>query len=1631
MKQAPKRALSVVLAFCLVLTMFTGLISTQAASPFPDLSTSHWAYDVIVGMYNMGYVKGDNKGKVNPESYVTTAEFMALINRMFGLYLTANTGYSDTTGHWGNNENVFSYAAAQGYIIVESGNKIQPDAYLSREKAFALIARYLGLDESNYAYFTDNTSISNAYRGLVNAAAAIGIVDGYTDGSVKPQQYLRRSEAMKILYYMVGGNIISGSASNLYNTNISKSSICAAITGRNVSLTNSTLRGTVYISEGATNGTVTISNSSISTLVVRASNVTINLQNSTVTEIDTDSSASGSVAIYATGTSSVGTVTAYTGTSVTDSTTNGSSFSKVVSGTSAQLTLAGTFPSVVMLMNNGRLVLSGVNTLVKSLAINNTASNTAISGEGTVSYITVAAAGVTTTMLPGQYIINTGLSAKFAGATYTGSGTTTGVNSGFVAPYPYANVSSATGSGISATKNITVNIKAVANGTVYALAYPAADAEPTYSQIISYANTSSGTGAWIGKSASVTANTATTITLPVNVYYNTGDYEVAVLFVPTTGTQTTYNPVYGPVKDSYTTYMGFKGDYYTGFIANPQITAYTASTASAAGSVTVSFQTVIPGTVYLYAYTGTTVPTYSTIRSYGTAVTMAAGNGYYGGSGTLTLTKNTSYTGVAAYFVPTNATFTMTPVYSQTLVYGNYLYALNTSVNTDTGFYTGYPYISYYSGGSLKLTAKPQYSGTMYYAVVAADYYPTAAEIYGMTSSNNTKCYSKGYLAVTAGQQSTTTYLSVPSINAANYKVVAVLKTTNGGYYAPVANSIVMNYVLYPYNYTVSNGFGSGYPSITDIYLSSGKYYADVTVSTIARGTVYLAVVKKDYNPTAKAIVNANKYADPKSNAYIVYSSDDVVLTSANYTMNTTLQIPSDYYNSYKLVAVFVPYNSTMVYSPVAALLSENATVYSYIADAPSAVFSFETASSANDVPAGNKLYLTYDETMAIYSDVNDDVNTYNLYNYSSASLKDYFKVMINNGTVQSPNWVTVDNTTYDIAVSSNSKTVTFTLKADKFWPAGTLRVWVDRHVVNADLNNHDEDYADNCEEFTFIVKQTAATPTIAVTKTATNGYWYNANLAQYTSTLYYEADSASIGSFTLTNNNPTATPGTLYYQRYNASSTAIDTAAVAYTGAVTLTSDVAFVKYWSELNSVKSVIGTLTVISVAKPVVAFANVNSSMWTKDSTVKATVTLPTGAALNLNATVGANAAITSVVTSGAGYALNAGGTAIVAEANMPTSLTIPSGTALKFNAEVKINGNVVAKSADATATVGAIQSSATAPKIMPENLAGSSWYAGSKVTISAPDTAPLGSTLYYYTNIESTPVEITSPYTKTFSIEDDGTLVSPAVTTAQYTSSTPTVVITAETRASDGTTVIATTTYTVSSFVNIPTDVTVGGMWGAMGAGNTAVLGTYSTVGAINAGNFVAIPSGCKITVTSNFDAVGLSFTSFDASNYTKVYFDQTGKLTTTAPAKTIQSGDTVTLTFKLIHIATGKVVSQSTNTITTLAVYPTPVITAANLGTDSKWVKGSSFKVTVSDPLPTGAKLYVNVFINGVNKVAGAEIVAGTSYFINAGAGFTLSSTAGTTDFTSADVNVRIETYVKDSGGTIQTSPYVFSTWDV
>ena len=66
-----KRTLSLVLAFCLVFSLFTGvLISGAGAITYTDVAKDFWAYNEIYYLTDKGILEGDGTGKFRPKDSV-------------------------------------------------------------------------------------------------------------------------------------------------------------------------------------------------------------------------------------------------------------------------------------------------------------------------------------------------------------------------------------------------------------------------------------------------------------------------------------------------------------------------------------------------------------------------------------------------------------------------------------------------------------------------------------------------------------------------------------------------------------------------------------------------------------------------------------------------------------------------------------------------------------------------------------------------------------------------------------------------------------------------------------------------------------------------------------------------------------------------------------------------------------------------------------------------------------------------------------------------------------------------------------------------------------------------------------------------------------------------------------------------------------------------------------------------------------------------------------------------------------------------------------------------------------------------------------------------------------------------
>ena len=70
--------------FAALISRFAELEKTDKENPFPDLESSHWAYEDILKLNASGLMQGYEDGTYRPESQITRAEVMTVVNKILG-----------------------------------------------------------------------------------------------------------------------------------------------------------------------------------------------------------------------------------------------------------------------------------------------------------------------------------------------------------------------------------------------------------------------------------------------------------------------------------------------------------------------------------------------------------------------------------------------------------------------------------------------------------------------------------------------------------------------------------------------------------------------------------------------------------------------------------------------------------------------------------------------------------------------------------------------------------------------------------------------------------------------------------------------------------------------------------------------------------------------------------------------------------------------------------------------------------------------------------------------------------------------------------------------------------------------------------------------------------------------------------------------------------------------------------------------------------------------------------------------------------------------------------------------------------------------------------------------------------
>jgi len=127
--------------FFRLLTDETRNANSTKTNSYSDVAEGAWYNHAVSTLSAMGIVKGDSQGKFNPNAPITRAEFAAIAARFDDKANTTAVDFSDIASHWAKNE--ISAAANNGWINGYTDGTFRPNNKITRAEAMTLVNRVL------------------------------------------------------------------------------------------------------------------------------------------------------------------------------------------------------------------------------------------------------------------------------------------------------------------------------------------------------------------------------------------------------------------------------------------------------------------------------------------------------------------------------------------------------------------------------------------------------------------------------------------------------------------------------------------------------------------------------------------------------------------------------------------------------------------------------------------------------------------------------------------------------------------------------------------------------------------------------------------------------------------------------------------------------------------------------------------------------------------------------------------------------------------------------------------------------------------------------------------------------------------------------------------------------------------------------------------------------------------------------------------------------------------------------------------------------------------------------------------------------------------------------------------------
>lgn len=246
-----KKTASLLLALAVLASLALPARAVENNTRYSDVD-GHYAAQAIETWSGYGVLQGCGDGAFRPDWVITRAELAAVLDRVMGYQDAAENNFLDLpTDRWYTSH--LLRLARQGIFRGNGNKRMLPETPITRQEAFAVLARALELEESGKtAGFADDEDISDWAGGYVASMQEAGYVRGDPEGNIHPNAPITRAEVVTVLDRMAAGFIHEDGT---YSKNCAGNLL---VNAKNVTLRDMTVAGDLIVTDGVGNGDVTL-----------------------------------------------------------------------------------------------------------------------------------------------------------------------------------------------------------------------------------------------------------------------------------------------------------------------------------------------------------------------------------------------------------------------------------------------------------------------------------------------------------------------------------------------------------------------------------------------------------------------------------------------------------------------------------------------------------------------------------------------------------------------------------------------------------------------------------------------------------------------------------------------------------------------------------------------------------------------------------------------------------------------------------------------------------------------------------------------------------------------------------------------------------------------------------------------------------------------------------------------------------------------------------------------------------------------------------------------------------------------------------------------------------------------------